>query len=358
MVAAVRAFALGTRLTEVPAPGPWLAAAHRHGVATVVADVLRRSDLALPPELAAARFTGPAALLRTMADLTPLARRLDDAGVRWLAVKGPVLAGVVYRTPNVRSYNDLDVLVHPLDLPVVLDLLREHGARLLDRNWEQVARSGQAQISWALPHGTKLDLHWHLVNREAVRARIGERTPALLERRTRVTLEQTPVWSLDPLDLVLHTAQHACLSGAHALKWLLDVQQALAWAGPDPADLARRAQAAHLDLVLAVVADRTARYVDPGVLRHVRPPVHGAAWRAAARAVSDRVPPGDPGRWSGRAVYASTRRDTPGSALATVRTLRRNVLRRAGEPVPSSIGLERGTTRDRDAWLGLAARHG
>ena len=65
-------------------------------------------------------------LLRTAADLAPLARALDAADIRWVVVKGPVLSAA-YREPNVRSYNDLDVLVHPMDLPAVLDLLEAHG---------------------------------------------------------------------------------------------------------------------------------------------------------------------------------------------------------------------------------------
>src|SRR5688500_15332306 len=51
--------------------------------------------------------------LRTLADLAELGPVLDTAGIPWMVIKGPVLAETIYPRPDLRSYDDLDVVVQP-----------------------------------------------------------------------------------------------------------------------------------------------------------------------------------------------------------------------------------------------------
>jgi hypothetical protein len=61
--------------------------------------------------------------------LSDVANVLDDAGIAYRALKGPLLAHTVYRTPELRSYGDIDILVHGDDFDAVVQLLDRYEFR-------------------------------------------------------------------------------------------------------------------------------------------------------------------------------------------------------------------------------------
>lgn len=273
-----------------------------------------------PPDLAAAvapeRTEQVLRHLATLADLGPMAAALDAADAPWVVVKGPVVAATLWPAPDMRGYLDLDVVVHPARFEAALDALHDLGARQLDLAWRLVHRQMRAELSFVLPGGTLLDLHWHPVNGAAARRRLRWDVGGLLERRRTVAVGSTRLPTLDPVDTFLHLAYHAAHSGAHRLLWLADVAYGLGAAG-DLAEVSRRATAARLDLAVRVVTDRAGLVLGP------LPPVawvsgRGAAWRRLVRAVDARsaVPrPGIAGR-TGGGLFRATRTTTAGSLAA------------------------------------------
>jgi hypothetical protein len=232
-------------------------AARFHRISPAVHVALKRATGRTVPELAEDHSAQRRRHLLTLLELERLATVLDAAGVPWAAFKGPVLATLVYERPDLRFYNDLDVLVDPTGLRDVLQALDVHGVDYVDRNWRLIARDARGELTALLPHGTALDLHWSLINDARVRRQFRLGTRDLLSRRVhrKVGAREVPV--LEPHDRVVHLAVHAALSGGYRLLWLADLDRALAFCDADT--LLERTRQTGTTLVVAAVLERCNR---------------------------------------------------------------------------------------------------
>lgn len=347
------------RIVDLPADDV-LDVADAHRVTPALARHLAGVD-GVAPDLAAAladeRTEQVLRHLSTLADLGPLAAALDGADVPWVVVKGPVAAATIWPAPDMRGYYDLDVVVHPARFADAIDLLLDLGAEQLDLNWGLVRRQMRAELSFVLPHGTLLDLHWHPVNGAALRRRLRWDVTELLARRRRVDVGSVRLPALDPVDTFLHLAYHATHSGAYRLLWLADVAHGLRAAG-DPAEVARRAADARLGLLVRAVTDRADAVLGP------LPQVpwadrRGAVWRAALRAIDarDEVPrPAATGR-TGRSRYRCIQVGTAGSLGALVAEAVGPALRSLGRPVEENpLHVPDGDDAARREYLAAVAR--
>jgi hypothetical protein len=269
-------------------------AAAYHGVAGCVHLSVRGSALVPADVLADLESwyrSGVSAHLRATADLTHVARTLDGCGVPWLVVKGPVLAGAVYSRPDLRSYKDLDLVVPSQAFPAVVHALEESGFPVLDRNWRLVREQLRGQLHLRLRLGTHADLHWHLVNQH--RHRFTVPMEGLLRRRRRVRVGALDLWTLDPVDTLLHVAFHASLSGGDRLVWAKDIEQAVLQGPVDWDAVVRRALQWRAALPVGAMLLRSASVlgapVPGGVVRALVP----SRIRRTLQRTIDRVqPPG------------------------------------------------------------------
>lgn len=300
-------------------PEGLLKASLTHGVTPALALYLRERD-DVPPDLAT-RLQGcyrdqVARHLRTMADLRRAAGVLQGAEVPWAVIKGPALAEGIWPRPDLRLYVDLDVVVGRRSMRRTLEALRTGGAVPVDRNWPMIRDRMQGEVSLTLPFGTPLDLHWHLVNDQALRRAFPFAMDELLARARPRALGSVTAPVLDPVDTVLHLAYHMVHSGGHRLVWLKDFDLAMSVPGLDHAELAERARAYGCALALAVSVRRTARVL--GSCGGLATPRGGGPWVALAGAADRwRPAPQLPGeRRSGRIVFQSTRARLGPSMLA------------------------------------------
>ena len=282
-----------------------------------------------------------------------VADALDGARISWVAMKGPVLSELIYRRSDLRSYNDLDVLVAPTALQAALAALERSGGRLLDANWRLIAETVPAELHVAMPDGGVLDLHWHVVCERQVRRRVHVPTAGLLARSRRESIGGRQIPVLDPVDTLVHLAVHASLSGADRLGWLQDVEQCILRWPPDWPAVVQRARAGGASVATAVVLGRARAAlgapVPDGVLRDLVP---SAAWRRLL-AATDSIWPvprlsagGSPARLLARAARDDVRVTL---AEATRRTLA--WVRSGGRLEP----LDR--DRDLDATFGGSLLH-
>lgn len=269
-------------------------AAVRHGVAAALHLSTRDLD-ALDADASAAlgelHHHGVARHLRTIGDLTWMGRELDAVGARWLVVKGPVLATSVYALPELRSYGDLDLVVEPDAFPSVVAHLEGVGVELLDHNWKLAQDERRGQVHLALPSGTVVDLHWHLVNRGTVRSSLDVATTELFDRSRRVSVGPVEVPTLDAVDTLLHVAVHAALAGGWRLQWIKDVERAAA-ATEDWDAVVSRARSWRAGPLVGSMLRRTAAIggtAPDGVTRALVGPLS----RAVNAVVDRRWPPGD-----------------------------------------------------------------
>lgn len=292
--------------------------------------------------------------LQVQADLAVLSEVFDGNGLAWAAMKGPVLAQRLWSRPDLRQYIDLDILVDRRLFGRVLDVLVMAGAEMLDCNWQLVRQQVRAEVSLRLPNGTALDLHWHVVNDPKLRRSFTFHTEEMLGRAVRMSIGDSIVPALDPVDTLLHLGYHTAHSGGHRLMWLKDVERATADDSLDWDVVLRRADECGVRLALAVVLARTKR-----VIGFEKPPPAAAlaparrtpwGWFAASADRWSPAPalPGD--KLSGQIVFKSTRATTIGSAAAAVGAARH---RHDGglDPANNPLHSPAGGAQARDAYL-------
>jgi hypothetical protein len=307
--------------------------------------------------------------LRAHADLPGLALALSGVTDRWTLVKGPAIAARYPAGCN-RSGHDLDVVIPPSALSTTLDQLTSIGCELIGDAWPELQRTERAQLTIKLPHGSVLDLHWHLFNNPGVRQSFAVDMSALLDRARSVVLLGTPVRTFDPADTLMHVAAHAVLAGGFRLKWVKDIDvlvtQGAAWP-----ELVQRSKESRLGLPVAVMLERAHRLlrtpIPPGLSRQLS---SASGWRHAIGVVERVAPPHRATRpvATGTVVVSATRATTAASVAQLSRSLRTSVVlplvrnkqhpwRAPGERVPVAppTRLLTESPHERDAfvrWVG------
>ena len=158
--------------------------------------------------------------------LVRLADRLDDNGVRWRVTKGSALAHLDFPDPALRTFADVDLMIHPDDWDTVLELLvtdRADRSRALDF----AKRYGKGCT--AMVDDMEVDLHLRFaVGRFGARCRPDE----CFEATDTFVLAGRTIPALTPEFRLLHACYHACLGGNAELRAFRDVAQ-LALGSPD-----------------------------------------------------------------------------------------------------------------------------
>jgi hypothetical protein len=326
-------------------------AAH-HRIEGLLYERLRTVPAAPAGLVAALKAQRDSAAQRHLYGLWQLGRvqaALDDAGVPWVVVKGPVLVELLYGAAGRRTYHDLDVLVRPSDFRTAVERLQAIGGRLLDRNWPLLHRERRGQVHVELHPGMSLDLHWDLVN--VHRRRMSIDTGALLDRRVRLDVGGVSAPTLDTADSVIHLAVHAALSGGDLLVWLKDVERAVAVRPPSWDEVVARSAAWRVSGPVAVILERARTIVGADVPESVPARLIGRRRLELIRRIDRRwmldAPPGGPtpARFMARLIGHGP---TGGLLVLWHRVFRHFDPR---EPHRSSPFAPAGSPHDRDAYF-------
>lgn len=233
--------ALEWLVTDAPIHAlPCAAAIHR--VAGAVRDALDGVDAvpaSVTAQLDAVRQRAALRHLLITGTLDAIGRTFDAAGLRWVAMKGPVLAARLYPAVGDRAYADLDLLVDRRDFPDAMRILEGAGYEHAIRNWALAERMLAGQVSMGR-HGVSVDLHWHLHYSRQDRRPFALDPEAMIERRRTVNVSGVEAPTLDPVDTVVTLAFHAARSDGHRLVWCKDIERALTIEPPDLDELVRR----------------------------------------------------------------------------------------------------------------------
>jgi hypothetical protein len=257
--------------------------------------------------------------LLTIARLHQINASFTAKGIRFAALKGPVLSEHVYPDPSWRSYGDLDLLVAPSDAVAARDALLALGARIVPGQDEIHDHGLDGEIALELPGPVYIDLHHDLINDAKVRAGFSVPTGELLMRTRTVDIGGQLVPTFDATDQLLHLCLHAALSDGRRFVWLLDIDQAVRRDPPDWARLVIRAERWRTGLATAVMLERArSMFGTPITDRLLDQLASGSAWPALCRALA-RVRPvsmGSSAILAGGVVIASTRSSSAGSLRA------------------------------------------
>ena len=304
------------------------AAARAHRVSGAVQLALGEGNVPLEgwgAELRADYAQGLGTHLRGLASLELASSALAAADLPWLVFKGPVLAAACYPRPDLRRYEDVDLLVRSRDMGTAVAALEAAGCQVLDRNWDLIDEAELGELHLLSPTGMVLDLHWDLIHRRDRRSRFSIDVREMLGRASSLDLGPVRAPTLDPVDSVLHLAVHSALAGASRLGWLMDVDQSLRRRGPDWTELVSRAHAWQAAVVVHLVLERCRSTlgspVPAEVLRELQ---SGRVWRGLVHGVQALDPAArSTGRRSPAEALARASSRTPGSTLRTLVANRR-----------------------------------
>lgn len=141
------------------------AAAHRHGLSSLLHDAVAETDAPgfVKNMSAAAALERTVQGLRGLSEAAHVSGVLQRAGVTTVCLKGPVLSEWLYGTAGFRRFSDLDILVAPRDLTAAHHALQRHGYQLPAGMSVNTARSIYRGLgAWPLAHAERypLDLHF------------------------------------------------------------------------------------------------------------------------------------------------------------------------------------------------------
>ena len=337
-----------------------------HRVVPFLAAAVRTSGARASEEavasLARTHATRTAAHLRVLADLESARAALSADAVPFLVVKGPVLSEHLYPSPDLRTYEDLDLLIPPGSFERAVDALRAGGSLLLDRNWALTRADTRGQLHFQLPMGTLADVHWHLLNRENVRDGFAITTDDLFDRSREVDVGGRSIPTLDPVDTLLHVALHAALSGGDRLIWLKDIERALVVDEPSWDDVIERAKAWKAGRSVAITLSRARRSLGAPVPEGVLDALFASRlWRGLSDRIDHRSPTErSVGRESTAVFWAQLTRDSgPATARAVLNRASRRLRAMAhGGSSPGAIFTSSGTEEDERTFLERVANEG
>lgn len=202
--------------------------ARRHGLAGLVYEHLQGTParVTLLEELRGMAQQITIRNLQCTRELVRVTRLLEEAAIRVMPFKGPLLTDLAYGNPSFRTYADMDLLVRREDLWRTKCVLEEVGYRpAFDLTAEQKAERVEAQVGYELVrevHGLRfvVELHWSFLNTVHHFQLDPE---AAFERAQAVILGGQSVLSMAPEDLLLYLTAHGSKHYWERLKWIADL---------------------------------------------------------------------------------------------------------------------------------------
>ena len=240
----------------------FLRLAEHHGVLPLAARNLTLHARGLPPETAQSLHAAYEENLRRnlwfAAELTRIVRHFEEQQLRTLPYKGPVLANSAYGDLGLRSFNDLDLLISPVDFPRAKHALGQLGYRPskelaigVERLW---LRTGYERSFDGVAGKNLVELQWNLLPYfYAVDPGSADfKFDDLLARSTCIDLGVGKVPCLSPEDSLLVLCLHASKHLWSRLIWVADIAEGLRMPGIDVAKVISRARALGSARILGV----------------------------------------------------------------------------------------------------------
>ncbi len=267
--------------------------------------------------------------------LHEVAALFDEAELRWLAMKGPVLSALYYDDIGDRGYSDLDLLVDHRDFSAAVRLLEAAGYRSAFKDWRLAERMLIGQLEMCRG-SVRIDLHWQLHYDCDVRRPYGFRPHEMIGRRRRVVVSGAEVPTFDAVDTIVTLSFHAARSGGHSLVWSKDLERVLAADRIDPVEVVRVSRSARcgpaVGVMLARARDLLGAPVPDEVVEQLLPAPLSLLERVAG-VVSPCVPVDDGSSGAvSRFVMRSIGPSTGGSVTAIPPRTRRRLSRRFRPP--------------------------
>jgi hypothetical protein len=214
-------------------------------------------------------------------ELQRVLRAFNEAAIPLMLFKGPVLAYTAYPNPRMRTYHDLDILIHPADVARARDLLAQMGYSYYEEYRADAADEQRTGYHYSLqpsgmPFACIIELHTAPHTSEI--GTLSDLEALWGNARSMIILGQ-PAVTMNPADHLLFLCWHYRFHGFTRLLWLYDLVMMLRFYG-DTLDwdyLMRVARDQHLATTLYYCLcwcrDLFAVAIPESVLARLRPPL-------------------------------------------------------------------------------------
>ncbi len=261
-----------------------LQTAQAEGLAPLLYSIVRGQQLLPPPAEAALRqaYYGSAHRnLLLLHELEEVLCAFATARIPVIVLKGAALGPAIYANPAARPLGDLDLLLHPADVPAAQRILAARGYRAPQQEARPEALldyENELMLRQEGPPGAAVEIHWSLLDSPHHQRRLP--LEWFWATAQPLSLGATSALMLGPEAQLLHLCAHLVLHHGSAdlrLLWLHDIaavivhyQQQLDWD-------ALLAQAQACDLVLPV------QQLLPAIARDWHAPIPATALAELAR---------------------------------------------------------------------------
>jgi len=148
---------------------------------------------------------------------------LDSSGIEVIPFKGPMLAVQAYGDLSLRSYRDLDILVHVNDLSRAYQILTDQGYTLTGPGMRSIERKlgflDKKDIRFSFCEEI-LEVHWKIIERlYSVPLEMDQ----IWDRSLAVFINDRKVKTMSPDDMVNVLCFHGFKHGWKSLNWLADL---------------------------------------------------------------------------------------------------------------------------------------
>lgn len=188
----------------------------------------KRSGLVVPPPvmeaLRAAYLRNVGLALRMTGDLMAILEKFEEAGVKAVPYKGPVLASQLYGNLGLRRSVDLDIIVGKKDLQEARKALIDLGyvpSLMLHRTAQDFQVESRYSERFDRP-GSVVELHWAFTNRDvAFPLTLDDLMPRLITQ----SVSGRRIQAFAPEDTLLILCVHGAKHGWARLEWICGVAE-------------------------------------------------------------------------------------------------------------------------------------
>jgi hypothetical protein len=153
-------------------------------------------------------------------NLTQLIRKLKEEKVPVIILKGAALCETIYPHTGIRTFCDLDILIHKKDIPKVIETLKQLDYSI-SHTHAQHHFSAFQKSARTLP----LEVHWNLVNDASPFQKYAFKLSMdkLWQEALPLELSGTDALWLSPEHQLISLSVHMLKEGYSHRKWLLDI---------------------------------------------------------------------------------------------------------------------------------------
>lgn len=251
----------------LPLREPLVLAAKQHGLAALLYAALAdvdTADLDAPFQDLRDTFLRSRMAARLAYDaLGGLLESFAERKIAVLVLKGAALSPLLYPEPGLRTFGDIDLLIHRNDIAAAQRILEGQGFRILSDRHEGFSEQFLKSLNYVHVEriGLAVELHWHLFVPVYYRRRLAPEV--FWENPISCGPGTRNMFTLAPMPQLLYLCAHARLNHARLrLIWLYDIARLLERYGGviDWDEFVRAAQALELAPAAAQILEGSAEW--------------------------------------------------------------------------------------------------